>query len=161
MTLSANQIKLLNDFAKTQIALNEVGVPYPQSGIQLGDVLSALESTVGASVADTAYGVAWNTGTTVAPSQHATYVKLQALAATIPALSVKTTTTALGVITIAGMTATGAVQVTALADPGVGFVYSHVVCGAGKITCYIKDTATGTATVAISLPVAYQIVQLS
>jgi hypothetical protein len=43
--------KLLNDFHKTQPALNIPGKPFPEGGVKLGDLIASLEATVAAQAA--------------------------------------------------------------------------------------------------------------
>lgn len=75
------------------------------------------------------------------------------------------TTVNTGVVSVPGMTATGKVLVTFLADPGAGgVVLSHVVCGTNIVTFYQKaiGDATPTADVLVAAtPVAIQVIAYS
>ena len=67
-----------------------------------------------------------------------------------------------GKITIAGMTASGALIVTAAESPGTEVVISHVVAGSGIATVFAKDTsATGAATELSGKAVNYIVISLS
>lgn len=182
MALTQVQIDLLNNFYKSQPALNAIGVPSAFSGIPLGDVIHALELAVAANppeVSDVAYGAGWNGDITYAPSKNAIYDKVEAVIGTIPTVSnaayagswsgdtttapsknavyneIQTVigtiptlptmssglTNASGEISVAGMTGTGKIVVTPIADLGNDLVFSHVICGSGKITVYVKDAS--------------------
>lgn len=162
MTLTTAQVALLDNFSKTQPALNLPGVPSAESGIALGTEIAA--GGGGASISDTAYGAGWNGVTTVAPSKNAVYDKMEAVVAAVPVVGYGTTN-ASGEILVTSMTATGKVVVTPIEDPGSDLVFSHVVCGVGKITIYVKD-ASGTTPIAAAaagagFDYAYVIVALS
>lgn len=169
MALTLAQKTLLNNFPQTQPGLNEAGKPGATSGVQLGDIISALEQAVAANppeVSDVVYGAGWNGDLTHAPSKNAVYDKIESVIATIPTLPTmnSATTSAIGEITLASMTATGAVLVTPIADPGNDIVFSHVICEAGKITVYVKDASAVSpiaATAANALTVAYLVIKNS
>jgi hypothetical protein len=146
MALTTAQVALLNNFYKTQPALNEPGVPSAIAGILLGDVIKALETAMASNppeVSDVAYGAGWNGDVLHAPSKNAIYDKLETVIASIPTLPTMGTgtTNGSGEIVIAGMTATGKIVVTPTADLGNDLVFSHVTCGVGKITISVKDAS--------------------
>lgn len=66
-----------------------------------------------------------------------------------------------GKITIAGMTSSGVVIVSAAESLGTEVVLSHVIAGSGIITVYAKDTsATGAATAISAKKINYLVISL-
>lgn len=88
MSLTQAQIDLLNNFYKSQPALNVAGLPSDVSGMALGDIIHALELSIAANppeVSDVAYGAGWNGDLTHAPSKNAIYDKVETVISSIPA----------------------------------------------------------------------------
>lgn len=121
----------------------------------------------GVVVSDTAYAVSWNGVTGVAPSKNAVYDKVEALDAAkqnVLTMDQATTGTAgtVGQIAIPGMTATGAVVVTAAEALGNNIVISHVIAGTDLITVFVQDTnASGAAVELDAKKVNYIVISLS
>jgi hypothetical protein len=170
MSLTQAQIDLLNNFYKTQPALNVAGMPSSESGIALGDAIHALEVAVGANppeVSDAVYGAGWNGDLLHAPSKNAIYDKLELVIGSIPTLPTMgvATTDAAGDLPMLGMTATGKIVVTPIEDLGNDLVFSHVVCGVDTVRVFVKDASAVTpiaaAAAAIGFDFSYIVIALA
>jgi hypothetical protein len=143
MSLTTAQIELLNNFYKSQPALNVAGLPAANSGVALGDIIHAMEVLISANppeVSDTAYGAGWNGDTTHAPSKNAIYDKIVAMV--VPVAMGASTTDASGDLTVTSMTATGKIVVTPNLTLGADKVFDHIECGVGKVRVFLRTITT-------------------
>jgi hypothetical protein len=129
-----------------------------------------VDTVAAAKVSDTAYNASsWDAVTTIAPSKNAVRDKIEALDSAkqnVLTMGQATTGTAgdAGKITIANMTATGKIIVTAAEDPGENLVISHVVAGTGIVTVYTRTVVEAGTTAAAALSgkkVNYIVIALS
>jgi hypothetical protein len=127
-------------------------------------------SVAAAKVSDTAYNEStWNAVTTIAPSKNAVRDQVEAMLTSIgtkqAALTMSQATTGtggdVGKITLAGMTATGKIIVTAAEDPGTSLVISDVVAGTGIVTVFTKNTDTNARAELSGKLVNYIVIALS
>lgn len=109
-------------------------------------VINALEATVNAIVSDAAYGAGWNGDADNAPSKNAVYDQLQTMLGLIPSFGTGTYTPTLTVVSNLDSAGSGS---------GIYINLNGTVVVA--VTFNVNPTATGLASVGISLPDASNI----
>jgi hypothetical protein len=127
-------------------------------------------SVSAAKISDTAYNASsWDAVTTIAPSKNAVRDQVETMLTSIgtkqAAITMGQATTGtggdVGKITLAGMTATGKIIVTAAEDPGTSLVISDVVADTGIVTVFTKNTDTNARAGLSGKKVNYIVISLS